>query len=227
MGFFSFLFDSSKSVEKLPFEGIIRFNRIKSDYKIEIGDELNIWSKPNSTIVNLYAKGSIGGSGIVGSADNKFLNNNLENTEYLFIENEAIHIDNNYINLKIKMYVEKESIENSQKEYEEEWLKKILSKYNPKTNWSLRFYSENKLDKTKLKIKIVEKETLSNYYNNTTDLIWLENLEGEKLNVENTAYAEDIIKTLRAIYTGHEIEIKLISKDINYYTLEIGKKNNN
>lgn len=125
------------------------------------------------------------------------------------------------------MYVEKESIENSQKEYEEEWLKKILSKYNPKTNWSLRFYSENKLDKTKLKIKIVEKETLSNYYNNTTDLIWLENLEGEKLNVENTAYAEDIIKTLRAIYTGHEIEIKLISKDINYYTLEIGKKNNN
>jgi hypothetical protein len=226
MGFFSFLFGSAKSIEKLPFEGIIRFNRIKSDCKIEIGDELNIWSKPNSTIVNLYAKGSIGGIGIVGSANNKFLNNNLENTEYLFIENEAIHIDNNYINLKIKMYVDKESIENSQKEYEEEWLKKILSKYNPKTNWSLRFYSENKLDKTNLKIKIVKKETLSNYYNNTKDLIWLENLEGEKLNAENTAYAEDIIKTLRAIYTGHEIEIKLISKDRNYYTLEIGKKNN-
>jgi len=46
MGFFSFLFGSSKSIEKLPFEGIIRFDRIKSNYKIEIGNELNIWSKP-------------------------------------------------------------------------------------------------------------------------------------------------------------------------------------
>jgi len=124
------------------------------------------------------------------------------------------------------MYVDKVSIVNSPKAYEEEWLKKILSKYNPKTNWSLRFYSENKLDKTKLKINIVEKESLSNFYNNTKDLIWLENLEGEKLSVENTAYTEDIIKTLRAIYSGHEIEIKLITKDRNYYTLEIGKKNN-
>lgn len=181
MGFFSFLFGSSKSVEKLPFEGSIKFNRIKSDYKIEIGDELNIWSKPNSTIVNLYVKGSIGGNGIVGYANNKFLNNNLENTEYLFIENEAIHIDNNYINLKIKMYVDNESIENSQKKHEEEWLKKTLSKYNPKTNWSLRFYSENELDKTNLKIKIVEKETLSNYYNNAKGLIWLENVVEKNL----------------------------------------------
>jgi len=48
----------------------------------------------------------------------------------------------------------------------------------------------------------------------------------EKIEVENTAYTEDINKTLRAIYTGHEIEIKFITKDRNYYTLEVGKKNN-
>ena len=225
MGFFSFLFGTTKSSESLPFENNIKFNRIKSEHKIEIGEELNIWSKPNSSIVNLYANGSIGSSGIVGSLDNKFLNNHLENTEDLFIENEIIDFDNNYINLKMKMFVDKNLAENNQKEYQDEWLKKILSKYNPKTNWSLRFYSENKLEKSKIKIKNIEKENLDNYNNYSKELIWLENLEGEKLIAENTSYAEDITKTLRATYTGHEIEIKFITKDRNYYTLEIGKKN--
>lgn len=225
MGFFSFFFGIPKSLEKLPFEGNVRFNRIKSDYQIEIGQDLNIWNKPNSQIINIYAKVSVGGNGLIGSTNNKFINNHLENTDYLFIENEIIEIDSNYITLKIKMYVDKGAILNSQKEYEDEWLKKILSKYNPKTNWSLRFYSENKLDKSKLKIKVVEKESVSNYYNKTGDLIWLENLDGEKLEIENYSYAADIIKTLRAIYSEHEIEIKQILKDRNYYTLEIGKKN--
>lgn len=58
------------------------------------------------------------------------------------------------------------------------------------------------------------------------ELIWLENVEGKKISAENTAYTEDIDKSLRAIYAGHEIEIKIIKKDRNYYTLEIGKKNN-
>ncbi|MFV8268541.1 hypothetical protein ACNQGP_01230 [Flavobacterium sp. GT2N3] len=225
MGFFSFLFGTTKSSEKLPFEGNVRFNRIKSEYQIEIGQELNIWNKPNSQIINLYAKGSVGGSGIIGSTNNKFINTHLENTDYLFVENEVIEIDSNYITLKIKMYVDKGAILDSQKEYEDEWLKKILSKYSPKTNWYLRYYSENKLDKSKLKIKVVEKENVSNYYNKTSDLIWLENLDGEKLEIENSSYTADIIKTLRAVYSEHEIEIKLISKDRNYYTLEIGKKN--
>jgi hypothetical protein len=227
MRFFSFLFGTTKSSESLPFDGNIKFNRIKSEYEIEIGKELNIWSKPNSSIVNLYAKGSIGGNGIVGSINNKFINNHLENTENLFIENEISDFDNNYINLKIKMHVDENLTENIQKEYQDEWLKKMLSQYNPKTNWSLRFYSESKLEKSKIKIRGVEKDNLPNYDNYSKELIWLENLEGEKLEVENTAYREDINKTLRAIYTGHEIEIKFITKDRNYYTLEIGKKNNN
>jgi len=40
MGFFSFLFGTTKSSESLPFEGNIKFNRIKSEYEIEIGKEL-------------------------------------------------------------------------------------------------------------------------------------------------------------------------------------------
>ena len=40
MGFFSFLFGTTKSSECLPFENIIKFNRIKSEHKIEIGEEL-------------------------------------------------------------------------------------------------------------------------------------------------------------------------------------------
>ena len=70
MGFFSFLFGTTKSSEGLPFYANVKFNRVKSEYKIEIGKELNIWSKPNSSIVNLYAKGSIGGNGIVGTINN-------------------------------------------------------------------------------------------------------------------------------------------------------------
>lgn len=226
MGFFSFLFGTSISSESLPFENNIKFNRIKSEHKLIIGEELNIWSKPNTSIVNLYANGSIGGSGIIGTTNNKFLNNHIGNTENLFIENEIIDFDNNYINLKIRMFVDENLSENNRKEYQDEWLKKIMSKYNPKTNWSVRFYSENKLEKSKIRLKTVEKENLYNYDNYSKELIWLENLEGEKLGAENTAHTEDINKTLRAVYSGHEIEIKFITKDSNYYTLEIGKKNN-
>lgn len=222
MGILSFLFGDSKANKTLPFNEVIRFARITSDFKIEIGDEVNIWSKPNSNLINLYVIGSVGGNGLVGTANNKFINFQLENTENLFVENEVVGLGNSYIDLKIKMYVDKEAIFEIEQRAEAEWAKKILSKYNPKANWSLRFYSETKLLKENIFVKSVEKENVKKYYNNTKDLIWLENKDGDRLQVENTAYSADIIKTLRATYSGHQIEIKFISKDRNYYTLEIG-----
>jgi hypothetical protein len=82
----------------------------------------------------LYATNSIGGSGIVGSTTNKFINNHLANTENLFVENKIIDFDNNYINLKIRMFVDNDLAENNQKDYQDKWLDKLFSKYNHKTN---------------------------------------------------------------------------------------------
>jgi hypothetical protein len=198
---------------------------MNNDLEIKVGDETNIWCKPNSNEVNLYAKGSVGGNGLIGNANNKFISQTIENTENLFVENEIVGFTKDYIDLKINMFIDKQAVEEMKQNAEDDWLNKMLSKYNPKSTWTLRFFSETKLVKENLNIKSIEKENLKNYYLNNKDLIWLENKEGEKLNAENTAYTEDNVKTFRAINSNVEIEIKSISKDRNYYTLEIGKKN--
>ncbi|HSQ45993.1 MAG TPA: hypothetical protein VLM44_03635, partial [Lutibacter sp.] len=56
------------------------------------------------------------------------------------------------------------------------------------------------------------------------EAIWLSDKNGIKIEVENRLYAEDTNKTLRAIFSGHQLEIFAMFRDNNYYTFEIGMK---
>ena len=99
-----------------------------------------------------------------------------------------------------------------------------MKKYNPKSNWTIRFYSENLLDKNNIKINTIEKENIKDFYTKINEAIWLTDKNGIKIEVENRLYAEDTNKTLRAIFSGHQLEIFAMFRDNNYYTFEIGMK---
>src|SRR5690606_30311584 len=64
MGILSSIFGNNK---KLPFKKTVRFERNESEFEVNIGDEVKIWNKPNTKQLNLYAKGSSGGNGLVGT----------------------------------------------------------------------------------------------------------------------------------------------------------------
>jgi hypothetical protein len=45
------------------------------------------------------------------------------------------------------MYADEKVVQETQQNYKTEWIEKLNKKYNPKSSWELRFFSENKLKK--------------------------------------------------------------------------------
>jgi hypothetical protein len=223
MGFFSFLFKPRKVVPKLTLEDNVKFDRIESDNPVEIREELPLLENQELELIDVYGKDYADDKGKLGSSDPDFIDSNLEKAELLFVENEVVDMESNSIAENVEMSLDEEVIDESEREQRDEWSKKLRPKFNPKTYLSLRFQCEQELFKTKMKIKCVDKEISGRYWNKVNDSIWLENLEGQKIPAENASYQSDIIKTLCTIYSGHELEIKLIKKEGNYHNLEIGK----
>jgi len=218
MGIFSFLFGDSK---KLPFNKTIRFEK-KSDFSINIGDELNLWNKPNTSQLYLYIKGSTGNSGLAGVTKNSTISYHLEETDNLFIENEVVALTSNSIHLLINMFTDEKAVEKMQQNYQTEWIEKLNKKYTPRTSWELRFYSKLKISKNDLLIKTIDKSQILEYYQKENDAIWLTNLKNEKLPAENYIRSGGAEKTLRAVFSGHEIKILTFKKESNWYYLEVG-----
>ena len=210
-------------VPKLTLEDNVKFDRIESDNPVEIREELPLLENQELELIDVYGKDYADDKGKLGSSDPDFIDSNLEKAELLFVENEVVDMESNSIAENVEMSLDEEVIDESEREQRDEWSKKLRPKFNPKTYLSLRFQCEQELFKTKMKIKCVDKEISGRYWNKVNDSIWLENLEGQKIPAENASYQSDIIKTLCTIYSGHELEIKLIKKEGNYHNLEIGK----
>lgn len=221
MGILSSIFGNSK---KLPFKKTVRFERVKSEYEINVGDEVNIWNKPNTKQLNLYAKGSAGGNGLVGTKIDSTISHHLNKTENLFVENKIVGITKNSIDLFVYMYADKKAVQQIQQNYKTEWIEKLNKKYNPKSTWEIRFLSEKKIGKDDFLIKAIDKSQIEEFYQKDEETIWLTDLNGNKLEAENRIRSGGIEKTLRAIFTGHELEIVDFKKDGPWYYIEIGIK---
>ena len=221
MGILSSIFGNNK---KLPFKKTVRFERVKSEFEINVGDEVNIWNKPNTKQLNLYAKGSAGGNGLVGTKFDSTISYHLNKTENLFVENKIVGITNNSIDLFVNMYTDKKAVQQIQQNYKTEWIKKLNKKYNPKSSWELRFYSENKIEKNDFLIKTIDKSQIEEFYQKDEDTIWLTDKNENKIPAENRVRSGGTEKTLRAVFTGHELEVLDFKKDHNWYYLEIGIK---
>jgi hypothetical protein len=221
MSIFSLIFGNKK---ELPFNKIIRFQRVKSDYIPEIGDELNIWNKENTSQLNLYAKGSIGRQGLVGTTTNSTICHHLNETENLFVENKIVGLTNSSIDLLINMYVDKKAVEELYLSYKNQWIESLNKKYTPRSSWELRFYSTETIQKNDILLNTIDKNEIANYFQREYETIWLTNLKGEKLSAENHIRSGGIEKTLRAIFSGYELIILNFKKEVNWYYLEIGIK---
>lgn len=221
MGILSFLFGNTK---ELPFRKTISFERKKSDYDIKIGDELNIWNKPQTNQINLYALSSIGAEGLVGTSFNDTISYHLQNTNDLFIENKIVSLSENSIALSIYLFADSNAVKQNYQDSVDEWERKIMKKYTPKSNWTIRFYSENLIDKNNILVNTIHKESIKDFYTKANEAIWLTDKNGNKIDAENRIYSEDTNKTLRSIFSGHQLEILAMYRDNNYYTFEIGIK---
>jgi len=221
MGILTNIFGNNK---KLPFKKAVRFERKESEFEVNIGEEVKIWNKPNTKQLNLYAKGSAGGDGLIGTKLDSVISYHLNNTENLFIENKVVGLTKNTIDLFIYMYSDKKAVQETQQNYKTEWIEKLNKKYNPKSSWELRFYSENKIEKNDFLIKSIDKSQIEEFYQKDDETIWLTDKNGEKIIAENRIRSGGTEKTLRAIFSGYELEILTFKKEHNWYYIEIGIK---
>jgi len=163
MGIFDLIFGKK---ETLPFTKIVSFERVESDFQIEIGDQVSLWNKPNTNQVNLDAKGSVGGDGLVGVTRNDTISEHLSETKFIFVE--------------------------------------------------------NKIQKGNLQIRTISTDQINEFYDKIDEAIWLEDKNGVKLDAENRIRNGWTEKTLKAVFTGHKLEIKEFKKDHNWYYIIVG-----
>lgn len=188
---------------------------------------MKIWNKPNTKLINLYAKGTVGRNGLVGTKSDTILSYHLQNTQDLFIENKVIDIKQNSINLSIKMYADKKAVQEILQKHKTEWIEKLNKKYNPKSSWELRFFSENKIKKQDVLIQTIDKNQIEEFYKNDAQTIWLIDKNNKKISAENRVRSSGTEKTLRAIFSGHKLEVLELRKEHCWYYLQIGIKETN
>lgn len=222
MGFFDLFFKANVK-DKLPFSKTISFERIESNLDINLGDEPKIWNKPDSNQLNLYSKGSVGGNGLIGIGYNSTISYHIQNTKYLFIETKIVGLNRNQIDLYINIFVDKETVLEQQANHKSNWIESVQKKYKPKANWELRFFSKIQIKDT-VKIKTISKDMIAEYYAKTNEAIWLTDDQGVKIEAENNIRNGGTEKTLRAVFSGHELEIKRLKKEDYWYYLEVGIK---
>jgi len=213
-----------KRVSDVPFQKEYRFDRIDSDYSVQVGDFLKIWNKPETEIIHLYAKGSSGGMGLIGKTIDKTLSHHLSNTKYLFVETRVIDVDDRRIHLDIKMYVDKEKVLSKDNEQRNKWLKLATKSYNPTSYWELRFFSNEDLNLDGVNVACISSDDLDKYYEHQLNSVWLIDRNGNKINAESQVRNNGIEKTLKAKFSGHELSVKHIVIEKPWHYIEIGIK---
>ena len=223
MGIFENIFGKKK---KLPLSKVFRFERVESEFSIGIGDDVGVWHKPNSNQINLYANGSVAGRGLVGTTNNKVLAFHLSNPKYLFVENKIIDLTKNRIDLYIHMYRNKEAVIKAEETQKQKWLDMLMKKYKPTSSWELRFFADMPINISNIQVKTVEKQAVSEYYEKKEEAIWLIDDNKSRIKAENRIRQGGTEKTLRSVFSGHDIVVQSIKEEHPWYYLTVGIKNN-
>ncbi|MEG0916920.1 MAG: hypothetical protein RSF68_07895 [Myroides sp.] len=212
------------------FEKTVVFDLINSNVsQINLGSKINIWCDNRNGKVSACLKGTDAYNDVIATTDNSEIQKIYNSNSYFEESTEILRITENTILIKIVINkISDAEIEKRNNQYFNEWEQKLLRKYNPVKNWELRFYHSEKMlpfDSKTVVIKTIGKNNVKEYHNNLNDAIWLENHEGKRIIIEHNSRNEDLIKTLRAVYSGHILEIKSINTTGYYLNLEIGTKN--
>lgn len=210
--------------EKPPFTSTISFNRrhkhISYGFEVNVGDEVNMWLMPDTDRVNLYAIGSAGGMGLLGSTISSKLSSYLREPQFLFIQTKIIRFDDATVDLYVKMRFDRERVEKITDNHRQKWIDSVNKKYNPKIKWCLRFYSENPIN-SDFKIDTITKSQIDDFYDKSNEAIWLTDKYGVRIEAENSISSEETTKTLRAVFSGHELIVKSFHKEHPWYYVNV------
>ena len=97
MGLFSF-------GSSLPVKKTLRLKRLKpKKWDVEVGQNLNIWLDSKKYVVNVYAKGSAGGDGLVATIDNSKICNTLNKFD-CYADTNVKYVDDKEIELEVHLH---------------------------------------------------------------------------------------------------------------------------
>ena len=219
MNFFKKLFTESEPVDQNVEQ--IKVARIQSDeFDINLHDKVNIWNRPDTNEINIYAKGSGGGRGKVGIFQSEKIAQHLQKGGLYTAT--IVKLNLFKIELEIELIQEFKTAEDYRSEQNERYTEQLKKTYKPKNPWTVNYIIEQEnVNKKALKIMTNDLATTINNIDNFRDNIWLVDKDGYKINAVNHSNSDDIMKTLRASFSGHNLVISFKKQEGAYSIFEI------
>lgn len=96
MGLFSF-------GTKMPIKKTLRLKRLKTSFEVKEGQNLKLWLDNKNNLVNVYAKGSGGGRGLLATIDDNSIVKSMRKKNVDF-ETDVKTVTDTYFDLFVHMY---------------------------------------------------------------------------------------------------------------------------
>jgi len=223
MGFFKKLFGVKTfqiALEK-PFTIEFYYNEHFEDI-FKINDSINLWNKKGTTEICAYPKHSAGSLSYIGYANNEIIQKHLEKGGKY--EAEIIKVEAGIVVLNVIL----KNIFQTKDDYKSEQTSKRVEELNkpckPKSSWTLRFRTDNFNKENGYYLCTSSKEDIFNNPDDLQKLVWLEDNFGEVIEYANSSSPKDLLKTLRAVLSGVELDISHSNSLDSYHSFEITPK---
>jgi hypothetical protein len=219
MNFIKWLFSSSKKANTN--NGILNIKRIPcEEFIVSQNDYVNLWNRPETDEINIYAKGSAAGRGKIGT----FINYNIADHLRKGGQYKAniVNLTNKRIFLNVDLLQEFKTIEDYRREQNLRIIEQLKKNYNPKNSWTLRFIiNRDDFDIKNIGLQTNDIGTTISKIEIFSENIWLVNTFGERIEATNHSNLDGMVKTLRAIFSGHTLVMKPLKKEGVYQIFEI------
>jgi hypothetical protein len=214
--------ENKGKTDKLGFNtNRIRINRNEGwEFEPTVGEAATPWLKPETDTVLFYERGTVGGAGLIGWIENKEIANHLRKEGIATAI--TLSFDERSCLIEFAMYDEYEP--EIRKKQKDDFKEKLLKPYKPRQDWTLTFTMAKGLSPdSKLQIKHLDAESVAYKEDSIHKSIWLEDENNRKVSEDSYFDYNNLIKTLRAIYSGLDLKIKDIKKSKgNNWELTIG-----
>jgi len=187
--------------------------------QIKVGDSFSLWLKPDSYLIHIYYPGYYFGQGYIGRFNSEKLYRQISSGLYKY-DHKVSRIKDRRIYLIFDFKkIDFEAIRLDQLNSVNNFKEKLKKKYTPQKSTTFSF-TINELNKFPKKIvlghvsidTLLEQISYGTFYATMTNGVWLEDELGNLISNTNKTPYENLFKFFRAINSGYQPELKLISK---------------